>query len=150
MTGTTDPGTLSAAGAEVPGATEADAKVPVDVALFPGFEPEEGFSAWTCTHLAKDDLRQVTAILGTTIGRAKRKVGTAMTLVHGLPQFCQRVRAGEFTAAHVEVVMYACDTLAMRHLPVVDRYLKQRRADVTCETLKRTLLQQIMVIQPPV
>lgn len=116
---------------------------------FPGFDPDEGFSAWTHNHLAKDELTQISALLGTTKGRAKRRVSTAMTLVFGLPEFCRRVRDGEFTTAHAEVVMYACDTLAMRHLPVVDRYLKLRRADVTCETLKRTLLQEIMVIQPP-
>ncbi|RBP61701.1 hypothetical protein DFO66_11925 [Brevibacterium sanguinis] len=116
---------------------------------FPGFDPDTSLAAWTREHLSKDDIIQISAICGSPTGRTLRTVAMAVTLSQGLPRFHSRIADGEFTAAHSEVVTSLCLSVPMRHLPQLDAYLARRRADVTCETLRRTLVQRISVLEPP-
>src|SRR5699024_4320042 len=71
-------------------------------------------------------------------------------IFYGLPRFADRVRAGEFTQAHVEVVSRQCADVAFDYLPKLDIFLAARRAAVTCETLRRDLAKMIALLVPRV
>ena len=71
-----------------------------------------------------------------------------MTLVHGLPKFHARCAAGEFTIEHILAAAQACRHLRFTNLHAVDRYLDERRADITIETFKKSLAMKIAVLQP--
>lgn len=116
--------------------------------LFPGFDPEISFNDWTHSHVDTDDAIAVGVIMGTATPRTFRNAGAAMTLVHGLPLFTDRARAGEFALAHVQVVTDLCRTVALRYLPGLDRFLASRRADVTADTLRTSLRKQINLVEP--
>lgn len=120
------------------------------VADFPDFHPRNNFDSWVYDNFEADDLAEVTAIIGTTMNRTRRHVSHAMTIVHGLPRFAGRFRAGEFSFAHVETVAFQCQSVAFRFLPELDDYLATRRADVTCESLRSSLRKKINLLQPPV
>ena len=89
-------------------------------------------------------------MLGTNTARTYRQLTGAMTIFYGLPRFADRVRAGEFTQAHVDVVSRQCADVPFAFLPKLDIFLAARRADITCETLRRDLAKMIALLIPPV
>ena len=116
--------------------------------LFPGFELETDFFQWVHDNVFTEDVVETSTIFGTTTPRTYRRLTTAMTAIHGLPRFTDRVRDGEFTYAHLEVAADLCQTVAFRFMPKLDEYLSLRRADVTCETLRTALRKKIQLLQP--
>lgn len=125
---------------------DTDAPAPLDL---PGIDPDITFDKWTYDNLPKDDITEIVAIRGSVTGLAFRDVVAVLLLTYGLPRFAGRVRTEEFTTAHALAATIICQGVSMRHFPALDAYLASRRADVTCETLRRTLKQKIMVLQPP-
>ncbi|MCF2571248.1 HNH endonuclease signature motif containing protein [Brevibacterium sp. UCMA 11754] len=124
---------------------EPEAPEPPD---FPGFEPDTDFSRWIHDNVFTEDLVEISAIFGTSTPRTYRRLTAAMTLIHGLPRFADRVRGGEFTQAHVDAAADLCQTVAMRFLPRLDEYLSVRRADVTSEYFRTALRKKIQLLEP--
>lgn len=168
---TTGPSTYTAAGAgddaESPGSASAPDSAPDsapasaselasasasecdDLPDFPAFSLDTNFSAWVHERVHSEHIPGVSAILGTSSTRSYRHLTQAMTIIHGLPRFAARVRAGEFTQAHVLTVADLCQTVAFRHLPRLDLHLATRRSTVTSDTLRTALRKLIQVLQKP-
>ncbi|MCM1014041.1 MULTISPECIES: DUF222 domain-containing protein [unclassified Brevibacterium] len=115
---------------------------------FPGFRLDTTVSDWVQDNVADEDVIETATILGQSIARTYRHLRTAMTIIHGLPRFADRVRAGEFTIAHVQVVGDLCRSVALRYLPEIDDHLAERRADVTSDRLRTALRKFIAVLEP--
>lgn len=115
---------------------------------FPGFEPDTDFSRWVHDNVFTEDIAEISTIFGTSTPRTYRRLTSAMTVIHGLPRFADRVSDGEFTHAHVEAAADLCQTVALRFLPRLDKYLAVRRADVTSETLRTALRKKIRLLEP--
>ena len=124
---------------------EPEAPEPPD---FPGFEPDTDFSRWIHDNVFTEDLVEISAIFGTSTPRTYRRLTAAMTVIHGLPRFADRVRDGEFTQAHVDAAADLCQTVAMRFLPRLDEHLSVRRADVTSEYFRTALRKKIQLLEP--
>ncbi|TSI18624.1 HNH endonuclease signature motif containing protein [Brevibacterium aurantiacum] len=123
---------------------EPEAPEPPD---FPGFEPDTDFSRWIHDNVFTEDLVEISAIFGTSTPRTYRRLTAAMTVIHGLPRFADRVRGGEFTQAHVDAAADLCQTVAMRFLPRLDEHLSARRADVTSEYFRTALRKKIQLLE---
>lgn len=121
---------------------------PVEPPDFPGFDPETDFSRWIHDNVFTEDLVEISAIFGTSTPRTYRRLTAAMTVIHGLPRFADRVRDGEFTQAHVDAAADLCQTVAMRFLPRLDEHLSVRRADVTSEYFRTALRKKIQLLEP--
>lgn len=115
---------------------------------FPGFEADTDFSRWIHDNVFTEDIVEISAIFGTSTPRTYRRLTAAMTVIHGLPRFADRVREGEFTQAHVDAATGLCQTVAMRFLPRLDEYLSVRRADVTSEYFRTALRKKIQLLEP--
>lgn len=120
----------------------------LEVLGFPDFGPDVDMSTWISDNVPAEDVAETASILGLSIPKAYRNLGIAMTIIHGLPRFADRVRAGEFTMAHVQAAADLCRTVAFRYLPQIDDHLAKRRADVTCDRLRTALRKFISVIEP--
>ncbi|WP_181276357.1 HNH endonuclease signature motif containing protein [Brevibacterium oceani] len=116
---------------------------------FPELDSGVCFSKWVYDNVASDYLVEISTVLGTNSGRTYRQLSTAMTIVYGLPRFVDRVRAGEFTRAHVEVAAQQCANVAFEFLPKLDAFLATKKADVTCDSLRRALSKHIALLVPP-
>lgn len=117
---------------------------------FPEFDPRMCFSQWVYDNVRAEDLVEISTVLGTNAARTNRQMAWAMTIFYGLPRFADRVRAGEFTQAHVDVAAQLCANTSFAHLPELDAFLATKRADITCETLRKALAQKISLLVPPV
>lgn len=128
------------------------ATVPEAKALpeFPQLDEGICFSKWVYDNVDAEDLVEISTVLGTNTARTYRQLTGAMTIFYGLPRFADRVRAGEFTQAHVDVVARQCADVAFDFLPKLDIFLAARRADITCETLRRDLATMVALLVPPV
>lgn len=115
---------------------------------FPGFKPDTDFSRWVHDNMFTEDIVEISAIFGTSTPRTYRRLTAAMTVIHGLPLFADRVRDGEFTQAHVDAAADLCQTVAMRFLPRLDEHLSVRRADVTSEYFRTALRKKIQLLEP--
>ncbi|MGO2152279.1 MAG: HNH endonuclease signature motif containing protein, partial [Brevibacterium aurantiacum] len=115
---------------------------------FPAFNPASTFNGWTHQYAWAEDICEYSTLLGATTSGAYKHITSAMTLVHGLPQFHQRCLDGDFTIEHVAFVTRRCRDVAFRYLPSIDDYLADRRADITIETFKRSLALKIAALQP--
>lgn len=120
----------------------------VELPDFPGFEPGTDFSRWIHDNVFTEDIVEISAIFGTSTPRTYRRLTVAMTVIHGLPRFADRVRDGEFTQAHVDAAADLCQTVAMRFLPCLDEHLSVRRADVTSEYFRTALRKKIQLLEP--
>lgn len=138
------PASASASTSELASASECD-----DLPEFPAFSLDTNFSAWVHERVHSEHIPGVSAILGTSSTRSYRHLTQAMTIIHGLPRFAARVRAGEFTQSHVLTVADLCQTVAFRHLPRLDLHLATRRSTVTSDTLRTALRKLIQVLQKP-
>ncbi|WP_209326177.1 HNH endonuclease signature motif containing protein [Brevibacterium renqingii] len=116
---------------------------------FPEFDPHTCFATWVYDNVESEDLVEISTALGTNTPRTYRQLSAAMTILYGLPRFADRVRRGQFTQAHIDVVSQLCRNLAFQHLPDVDSFLATKRADITCETLRRALQKMISLLVPP-
>ncbi|MGR6090049.1 HNH endonuclease signature motif containing protein [Brevibacterium sp. CSND-B09] len=128
-------------------ATEPEAKA---LPEFPELDEGICFSKWVYDNVDAEDLVEISTVLGTNTARTYRQLTGAMTIFYGLPRFADRVRAGEFTQAHVDVVARQCADVAFDFLPKLDIFLAARRADITCETLRRDLAKMIALLVPPI
>ena len=128
-------------------AAESDSK---ELPEFPELDEGVCFSKWVYDYVDAEDLVEISTILGTNTARTYRQLTGAMTIFYGLPRFADRVRAGEFTQAHVDVVSRQCADVAFDYLPKLDIFLAARRADITCETLRRDLAKMIALLVPRV
>lgn len=115
---------------------------------FPGFKPDTDFSRWVHDNVFTEDIVEISAVFGTSTPRTYRRLTAAMTVIHGLPRFADRVRDGEFTQAHVDAAADLCQTVAMRFLPRLDEHLAVRRADVTSEYFRTALRKKIQLLEP--
>lgn len=115
---------------------------------FPGFKPDTDFSRWIHDNVFTEDIIEISAVFGTSTPRTYRRLTAAMTVIHGLPRFADRVRDGEFTQAHVDAAADLCQTVAMRFLPLLDEHLSVRRADVTSEFFRTALRKKIQLLEP--
>jgi hypothetical protein len=128
-------------------ATEPEAKA---LPEFPELDEGICFSKWVYDNVDAEDLVEISTVLGTNTARTYRQLSGAMTIFYGLPRFANRVRAGEFTQAHVDVVARQCADVAFAFLPKLDIFLAARCADITCETLRRDLAKMVALLVPPV
>lgn len=115
---------------------------------FPGFKPDTDFSRWVHGNMFTEDIIEISAVFGTSTPRTYRRLTSAMTVIHGLPRFADRVRDGEFTQAHVDAAADLCQTVAMQFLPRLDEHLSVRRADVTSEYFRTALRKKIQLLEP--
>ncbi|WP_166827525.1 HNH endonuclease signature motif containing protein [Brevibacterium limosum] len=116
---------------------------------FPELDSGICFSKWVYDNVDSDDLVEISTVLGTNSGRTYRQLSSAMTILYGLPRFTDRVRAGEFTRAHVDVAAQQCQNVAFEFLPRIDAFLATKKADVTCDSLRRALTKMIALLVPP-
>ncbi|WP_210604577.1 HNH endonuclease signature motif containing protein [Brevibacterium oceani] len=116
---------------------------------FPAFDRRMCFSQWVYENVDAEDLVEISTVLGTNAARTNRQMAWAMTIFYGLPCFADRVRGGEFTQAHVDVAAQLCANVAFEHLPELDAFLATKRADITCETLRKALAKAISLLVPP-
>lgn len=114
---------------------------------FPRFRLTQSFNGWVHEVSSREDVVELSAVLGTTIDRTSAKVTTAVTLVHGLPKFLKRCLDGDFTIEHVHVAVNAARNLDFDSIPTLDDYLDRRRADITIETFRKSLNSKIAVLQ---
>lgn len=117
---------------------------------FPGFALNSTFNGWTHQFAMPDDISEYSTLLGATTAGTYKHITSAMTLVHGLPQFHQRCIDGDFTIEHVIFVTRRCRDVEFKYLPTIDDYLADRRADITIDTFKRSLALKIAATQPAV
>jgi hypothetical protein len=115
---------------------------------FPDLDFGICFSKWVYDNVDSDDLVEISTVLGTNSGRTYRQLSTAMTVFYGLPRFADRVRAGEFTRAHVDAAAQQCQNVAFEHLPKLDEFLAAKKADITCDSLRRSLTKRIALLVP--
>lgn len=129
----------------------ADSTQDADSAFLPGFpkfSENQTMDGWVHRFSHTEDVAELSAIRGSTVSGTYAHIVAAMTLVHGLPKFHARCAAGEFTIEHILAAAQACRHLRFTNLHAVDRYLDERRADITIETFKKSLAMKIAVLQP--
>lgn len=142
------PGASAITDADAECESDGEAETDSDRLDFPDFGLDTDMSVWISDNVPAEDVAETASILGLSIAKTYRHLGIAMTIIHGLPRFADRVRAGEFTMAHVQAAADLCRTVAFRYLPRIDEHLAERRADVTCDRLRTALRKFITVLQP--
>ena len=142
------PGASAGTDADAECESDGEAETDSDRLDFPDFGLDTDMSVWISDNVPAEDVAETASILGLSIAKTYRHLGIAMTIIHGLPRFADRVRAGEFTMAHVQAAADLCRTVAFRYLPRIDEHLAERRADVTCDRLRTALRKFITVLQP--
>ena len=115
---------------------------------FPRFRLHWSFNAWAHELAAREDIAELSAVLGSTIDGAYNEIVNALTLVFGLPKFLQRCIDGEFTIEHVLAAARSVKDIAFEYVPRVDDYLENRRADITMETFRKSLNMKIATLVP--
>ncbi|GAA1620975.1 HNH endonuclease signature motif containing protein [Brevibacterium celere] len=135
-------------GPETRGADSTQGADSVFLPGFPKFSETQTMDGWVHRFSHTEDLAELSAIRGSTVSGTYAHIVAAMTLVHGLPKFHARCAAGEFTIEHILAAAQACRHLRFTNLHAVDRYLDERRADITIETFKKSLAMKIAVLQP--
>ncbi|WP_209324486.1 HNH endonuclease signature motif containing protein [Brevibacterium renqingii] len=115
---------------------------------FPKFRLNRTFNAWVHDLAAREDVAELTAVLGSTTDRAYNEIANAVTLVFGLPKFLERCLNGEFTIEHVLTATQAVKDVAFEYVPRLDDYLGTRRADITMETFRKSLNLRIAALLP--
>lgn len=115
---------------------------------FPRFKETQTIDGWVHMFSHAEDIAELSAIRGSTTSGTYAHVTSAMTLVHGLPNFHARCLAGDFTIEHVQAATQLCRGLAFSKLPAIDSYLNDRRADITIETFRKSLAMKIAILQP--
>src|SRR5699024_7212550 len=115
---------------------------------FPRFRLNRSFNAWAHDVAAREDIAELSAVLGSTINGAYNEIVRAITLVFGMPKFLQRCIDGEFTIEHVLAATRSVEDVAFEYVPQVDDYLETRRADITMETFRKSLNMKIATLVP--
>ncbi|WP_262775357.1 HNH endonuclease signature motif containing protein [Brevibacterium permense] len=115
---------------------------------FPKFGLHKSFNSWVHDLSSREEIAELTTVLGSTSNGAYNEITNAVTLAFGLPKFLQRCLAGEFTIEHVLAATRAIKDVAFEYLPRLDAYLGGRRADITMETFKRSLNLKIAALVP--
>src|SRR5699024_1732200 len=105
-------------------------------------------NAWAHELAAREDIAELSAVLGSTIDGAYNEIVNALTLVFGLPKFLQRCIDGEFTIEHVLAAARSVKDIAFEYVPRVDDYLENRRADINMETFRKSLNMKIATRVP--
>lgn len=121
---------------------------PKQLPNFPKFQLYRSFNSWAHEFAAKEEVAELTAVLGATIEGAYNEITNALTLVFGLPKFLDRCLNGEFTIEHVLVAARAVKDVEFEYVPRLDTYLGQRRADITIETFRKSLNLKIASLVP--
>lgn len=144
-----DPAPTTTAGdCEAAPASASDPFAAAPLPGFPKFRETQTIYGWVHSLSHAEDIAELSAIRGSTISATYAHVTAAMTLVHGLPKFYARCLAGEFTIEHAIAATRMCQDLQLQRLPVVDCYLKERRADITVETFRKSLSLKVSIVQP--
>lgn len=128
--------------------TVKDSKAARPLPIFPRFRLDQSFYGWIHALAETEDIVELNAVLGSTIGHTFMKITTAMVLTHGLPRFFERCLAGEFTMEHVRATTRVCRDLDFEHFPKLDEHLANRRNDITIETFKKSLSMKIAALDP--
>ncbi len=115
---------------------------------FPKFELHKSFNSWVHDLSTREEIAELTTVLGSTSDGAYNEITNAVTLAFGLPKFLQRCLASEFTIEHVLAATRAIKDVAFEYLPRLDTYLGDRRADITLETFKKSLKLKIAALVP--
>ncbi len=115
---------------------------------FPKFGLHKSFNSWVHDLATREEIAELTTVLGSTSDGAYNEITSAVTLAFGLPKFLQRCLAGEFTIEHVLAATRAIKDVAFEYLPRLDAYLGDRRADITLETFKKSLNLKIAALVP--
>lgn len=115
---------------------------------FPKFGLHKSFNSWVHELAAREEIAELTTVLGSSSDGAYNEITNAVTLAFGLPKFLQRCLAGEFTIEHVLAATRAIKDVAFEYLPRLDAYLGDRRADITLETFRKSLNLKIAAIVP--
>ncbi len=115
---------------------------------FPKFGLHKSFNSWVHDLATREEIAELTTVLGSTSNGAYNEITNAVTLAFGLPKFLQRCLAGEFTIEHVLAATRAIKDVAFEYLPRLDAYLGNRRADITMETFKKSLNLKIAALVP--
>lgn len=121
---------------------------PAPLPNFPKFRLNRSFNSWAHEFAAKEDVAELTAVLGATNEGAYNEITNAITLVFGLPKFLDRCLNGEFTIEHVLVATRAVKDVDFEYVPRLDSYLGRRRADITIETFRKSLNLKIASLVP--
>ncbi|WP_344310428.1 hypothetical protein, partial [Brevibacterium samyangense] len=129
-----------------PGATEGT-ESPVLVPL-PALKPTTALGDWVREHLTPEHMVSVSAVLRKTIFQAYGYCRDALTVVHGLPRFFARAKAGEFGVDHVLNAARIAGRVPAALLSKVDNHLATRRADVTPETFRVALNKLVRELVP--
>nr|WP_245162094.1 HNH endonuclease signature motif containing protein [Brevibacterium marinum] len=116
--------------------------------IFPRFRLDQSFYGWIHALAETEDIVELNAVLGSTIGHTFMRITTAMVLIHGLPRFFERCLAGEFTMEHVHATARMCRDLDFEHFPKLDEHLANRRNDITIETFKKSLSMKLAALDP--
>ncbi|WP_167193115.1 HNH endonuclease signature motif containing protein [Brevibacterium pigmentatum] len=115
---------------------------------FPKFGLHKSFNSWVHDLATREEIAELTTVLGSTSDGAYSEIANAVTLSFGLPKFLQRCLAGEFTLEHVLAATRAIKDVAFEYLPRLDSYLGDRRADITLETFRKSLNLKIAALVP--
>ncbi|SMX69502.1 HNH endonuclease signature motif containing protein [Brevibacterium linens] len=115
---------------------------------FPKFGLHKSFNSWVHDLATREEIAELTTVLGSSSDGAYNEITNAVTLAFGLPKFLQRCLAGEFTIEHVLAATRAIKDVAFEYLPRLDAYLGDRRADITLETFRKSLNLKIAAIVP--
>ena len=115
---------------------------------FPRFRLNRSFNAWAHDVAAREDIAELSAVLGSTVSGAYNEIVRAITLVFGMPKFLQRCIDGEFTIEHVLAATRSVKDVSFEYVPRVDDYLDTRRADITMETFRKSLNMKIATLVP--
>lgn len=115
---------------------------------FPKFGLHKSFNSWVHDLATREEIAELTTVLGSTSDGAYSEITNAVTLSFGLPKFLQRCLAGEFTLEHVLAATRAIKDVAFEYLPRLDSYLGDRRADITLETFRKSLNLKIAALVP--
>ncbi|WP_253720100.1 HNH endonuclease signature motif containing protein [Brevibacterium renqingii] len=116
---------------------------------FPGYDPKLTFFTWLRGNIETTEVGVYSSLLGATTSNSLKHLTASVTLAHGLPKFLRRCLDGDFTIEHVDYVTRRCRDLRFEHLPVIDDFLDNRRADITIETFKRSVALKLAATQPP-
>ncbi|WP_344307172.1 HNH endonuclease signature motif containing protein, partial [Brevibacterium samyangense] len=115
----------------------------------PALKPTKALGDWVSEHLTTEHLVNLSALLRKSAAQAFGFCREALTVVHGLPGFFARARAGEFGIDHVRTAARIAGRVPVALLSKVDRHLSTRRADVTPETFRNTLGKLVRALVPP-
>lgn len=124
------------------------AKAAAPLPNFPKFGLHKSFNSWVHDLATREEIAELTTVLGSSSDGAYNEITNAVTLAFGLPKFLQRCLAGEFTIEHVLAATRVIKDVAFEYLPRLDAYLGDRRADITLETFKKSLNLKIAAIVP--